>query len=253
MRTTVISGLMMIVMLLFSISGFAQNTAIDSRPKGTNTYNLDGITVTAQKQKENIQDVPISISVIDDMDIKDRKIESLSQLGDFVPNFMIFNHGISGMNTPAMRGLTAFVQSMKVSTGLYIDGVPSLNAIGYEDGLLDIERIEVLRGPQGTIYGKGAEAGAINITTRQPDNTFQGQVSIQGGKMLSSETGEDYSSCASLRLSGPILTDTLFFWPIRQILPERRIYSKHPDQRQCRRQGTLAGKCPPALDPHNKT
>ena len=206
MRTTVFAGLIMIVVLFFKINGFAQDTT-----SGSDTYGLDEIVVTSQKQEEKIQEVPISISVMNDIELEDRKIESLSAIGDFVPNLMIYNHGVSGLNTPAMRGLTAFVESMKVSTGLYIDGVPSLNAIGYEDGLLDIERIEILRGPQGTIYGKGAEAGAINITTRQPDNTFQGKVSLQSGLMLSSETDDNPSKSASLRLSGPIITDTLFF------------------------------------------
>jgi len=100
---------------------------------------------------------------------------------------------------------------MKVSTGLYVDGVPVLNAIGFENEMLDIERVEVLKGPQGTIYGKGAEAGAISIITRQPGNTFQGKVSCQGGQMLSAETGGKWTGSAAFRLSGPIIQDTLFW------------------------------------------
>ncbi len=91
---------------------------------------------------------------------------------------------------------------MTVSTGLYVDGVPILGPIGFETGMFDIERIEVLRGPQGTMYGKNTEAGVINIITRQPDNEFRGRVSTEGG--------EDKKCQILLNLSGPIQKDRLY-------------------------------------------
>ncbi len=188
--------------------GLETNLALAEEPAG---IPLDTITVTAQKQEENVHDVPISISIFDETDIEDRNVDSMSDLGDFVPNLMIFNNGISGMNTPVMRGLSAFVESFKVSTGLYVDDVPILNAIGFENGMLDIERIEVLRGPQGTIYGKGAEAGAINIISRRPGNDFQGAITGQAGQWLSSESGEKKLTALMLRLSGPVLADKLYY------------------------------------------
>ena len=169
------------------------------------------MTVTAQKQEENVQEVPMSISVFDSMDIEDKKIESIRDMADFVPNLMIYQHGVSGMNAPTMRGITARPEHFKVSTGLYVDGVPVLTGYGFVNEMLDIERIEVLRGPQGTIYGKGTETGAINIITRQPDNEFRGKVSADGGKLLSGETGDREKGEFSLNLSGPILKDRLFF------------------------------------------
>ena len=179
--------------------------------KARGEYELGTMTVTAQKQEENVQEVPMSITVFDSLDIEDKKIESIRDMADFVPNLMIYQHGVSGMNAPTMRGITASIHSLRVSTGLYVDGVPVLTAPGFEEGMLDIERIEVLRGPQGTIYGKGTEAGAINIITRQPDNEFRGKVSAQGGKLLSAETGDRLKGEFSLNLSGPILKDKLFF------------------------------------------
>ena len=179
--------------------------------KARGEYELETMTVTAQKQEENVQEVPVSITVFNEQGIEDMKIESIRDMADFVPNLMIYQHGMSGQNAPTMRGITALPESFRVSTGLYVDDVPILSAIGFEEKMLDIERIEVLRGPQRTIYGKGTEAGAINIITRQPDNEFRGRVSAEGGGMLSGETGDKLKENFSLNLSGPIQKDRLFF------------------------------------------
>ena len=146
------------------------------------SYSLNSITVTAQKTEENVQDVPMSIRVLNGQDIEDQMIDSVSELANFVPNLTVFKNGATGMNSPCTRGIHAFVESMTVSTGLFIDGIPVLSASGFDDSLIDIERVEILRGPQGTLYGKNTEAGVINIITRQPDNTFQGKISTQLGE-----------------------------------------------------------------------
>ncbi|WP_321413817.1 TonB-dependent receptor plug domain-containing protein [uncultured Desulfobacter sp.] len=163
---------------------------------------LDSITVTANKQEENIQEVPTSITVFDELILDDKNISSVRELTDYVPNLILTDSGTSGFTRPAMRGILADVGS-GVSTAMFIDGIPVLSGSGYDDILQDIERVEVLRGPQGTLYGKNAEAGAINIITRQPDNTFRGKVSVDGG--------EDYKKEVSLNVSGPIIQDKLFF------------------------------------------
>ena len=166
-------------------------------------YKLEPITVTAQKQEENVQEVPVGITVFNEQDIEDKKIESVQEIADFVPNLMIFDFGGSAKFQPTMRGVSASVMSLTTSTGLYVDGVPILSGVGFEEGMLDIERIEVLRGPQGTLYGKSTETGVINIITRQPDNEFRGRISAEGG--------EDKKGQFSLNLSGPIQKDRLFF------------------------------------------
>ena len=132
-----------------------QDTVQEKKVRGE--YGLETMTVTAQKQEENIQEVPVSISVFDEQGIEDMKIESIRDMADFVPNLMIYQHDVSGRSAPTMRGITARQETLKVSTGLYLDGVPLLTGFGFEGEMLDIERIEVLRGPQGTIYGKGTE------------------------------------------------------------------------------------------------
>lgn len=196
-----LSVMLAAILLMLCGPANAQETA---EPEGTGEFvTLETITVTAQKQEENVQEVPMSVSVMTDLDVEDRKIESVRDIADHVPNLLIFQQEGSGNNTPIMRGIYAPPESFLVSTGLYIDGIPEITGVGFEDKMLDIERIEVLRGPQGTLYGKGAEVGAINIITRQPDNEFRGKLSLEGG--------EDEKGKVSLNLSGPIRKDKLFF------------------------------------------
>ncbi len=190
------------VMVIF-IAGLSSAAAMAQDEKKQKAVELGAITVTAQKQEENIQKVPISISVMTDVDIEDRKIESIGDIADFVPNLMIYSHGYAGTNAPSMRGIVAPAETFMVTSGVYLDGIPDLSGVGLEDAMLDIERIEVLRGPQGTLYGKGTEAGAINIITRQPDNDFRGKVSLQ--------LGEDEKRQVALSVTGPAVKDKLYF------------------------------------------
>nr|WP_319494472.1 TonB-dependent receptor [uncultured Desulfobacter sp.] len=171
---------------------------------------LETITVTAQKQEENIQEVSMGITAFSTQGIEDAKIESLSDLSDLVPSLMIFNEGGAGMNTPSMRGVHAPFETMTLSTGLFIDGVPVQSILGFENTFLDIERVEVLRGPQGTLYGKNTEAGVINIITRPPDNNFRTSLSADIGTWLSSENDNRLTQTYSINFSGPIQADTLF-------------------------------------------
>ena len=164
---------------------------------------LDSITVTANKQEEDIQDVPMSITAFDELTLDDKNITSVRELTDYVPNLIIGSKAYSGFANPVMRGLQTEIGTYNVATAMFIDGIPVLTGAGYDDNLQNIERVEVLRGPQGTLYGKSAEAGVINIITRQPDNDFRGKISV--------DAGEDYKKDVSLNVSGPILQDKLFF------------------------------------------
>ena len=171
---------------------------------------LDTITVTAQKQEENIQEVPMAITAFTAQGIEDAKIESISDLADLVPSLMVISQGGSGLNTPSMRGFNAPWQTMELSTGLFIDGVPVQSVLGFDSTFLDIERVEILRGPQGTLYGKNTETGVINIITRQPDNDFRASLSANIGTLLSSEIDDPLTQTYTVKFSGPIQTDKLF-------------------------------------------
>jgi iron complex outermembrane receptor protein len=177
---------------------------------------LQSITVTAQKQEQSVLDVPNSITVLGGQDIEDRNIQSVLDLADAIPNFTVFNEGTRTISTPSMRGLHADLQIQTVSTGLYIDGVPVTVPAGYDNQMLSIERVEVLRGPQGTLYGKGAQNGAINIITKQPGNDFEGKIAAQGGRWLSGDTDDEFIGKLNMNLSGPIVEDKLFYSVIGQ-------------------------------------
>ncbi len=165
------------------------------------TQELKAITVTAQKTEQIIQDVPMSLSVFDEYLIEDAKIESVKDIAPYTPNFMVFDYG-SGMVRPVVRGLSSNVTTLSTSAGMFIDGIPVLHGVGYDEALMDIERIEVLKGPQGTLYGKDTLSGAINIITKQPDNEARGKVTL--------EAGEDNKREFSLSTSGPVVQNKFY-------------------------------------------
>jgi len=170
--------------------------------ENTPSLELDTVTVTAQKREENLQDVPISISVFDEFDVEDRQMDTIQDVFTATPNLLFFQAGNQGTGTPVTRGISGDLMSLSSATALFIDGVPYLNTVGYDVALVDIERIEVLRGPQSTLYGKNAEAGVINVITRQPDNNF--------GCTISTELGEDNKRQFSVNARPPLIKDKLY-------------------------------------------
>lgn len=176
--------------------------AVSGPAQAKETTQIESITITANKMEENVQDVSASTTIFSEKSIADLRLESIADVAAFTPNFMLYENGMSGVNAPSMRGMFADIHSHSVSAGMYVDGVPILDGMAYEQEMLDIERIEVLKGPQGTLYGKSSEAGVINIVTKQPDNTFSGKVS--------GEVGIDHKQKVSMSLSGPIKKDRLY-------------------------------------------
>lgn len=163
---------------------------------------LNEIVVTAQKTEENVQEVPIAMSIFDDINLEDKKIESLVDISYFVPNFYLLNAGDWGVGSASMRGMYASPDTSSSTVGLYIDELPTTNSAAFEAILDDIERVEVLRGPQSTLYGKNAEAGVINVITKKPDNKIAGKIGL--------ELGEDNKQKLNLSLRSPILQDKLY-------------------------------------------
>jgi len=173
-------------------------------------HTFDAMTVTAQKQEENVQKVPIGMTLLNSMTLEDRKIENAGEVADNTPSLML--HKIAGgFVVPSMRGIAATPEALSSPVGMFIDGVPLLSSNGFQADLIDVERVEVLRGPQSTLYGKGAETGVINIISKRPGNEFQGTASLEGAQYLSGEGGEQLKKKFNASLSGPISEDKLFF------------------------------------------
>jgi len=166
------------------------------------TKSLDTITVTAQKVEEDAKDVPIAMNVFDEYLIEDKQIDDVIDIANSVPGFYVFNLGGTGTVGPTLRGVHSDYRTTSSSVAMYVDGVPTLGTTGYNIFLYDIERIEVLKGPQSTLYGKNAQAGVLNIITRKPNNETKGKVTL--------ELGEDNKREASFQVSGPIVKDKFF-------------------------------------------
>jgi iron complex outermembrane receptor protein len=166
------------------------------------------IIVTAQRRAERLQDVPIAISALNAGALEDRSIATVYDLQGAVPGLSISGFaGVNSTNLVSLRGIAGQPVPIGASqaTAVYLDGVYLSKPDAGFFGLKDIERVEVLRGPQGTLYGRNATAGAINIVTHQPGNTFEGSVdasygnynSIAIGGYLSGPIGKGFSASIS--------------------------------------------------------
>ena len=143
-------------------------------------YQLDELVVTRSVRETNeLRNIPSSVSILTPRQLRDNQITSLPDLSAFVPNFFIPSYGAS-ISTPIyIRGIGARSGASAVS--LYVDNVPSFNPAAFDVEFQDIQRIEVLRGAQGTLYGRNAIGGIVNIYTLSP-LTFQGtSAAISGG------------------------------------------------------------------------
>lgn len=163
---------------------------------------LPTIIVTADKTEEDLDRVPASIAVIDGQDIEQSGISSLKELEGRVPGLSFQPFGQAGMNSPVMRGLTANFNTFSTSTLLLVDGVPTLTAQGFENSMIDLDRIEVMRGPQSTLYGRNAEAGVIAIHSLPMDNTPRASIS--------GEAGSHNNRAMNFSFSRPIVEDALY-------------------------------------------
>jgi outer membrane receptor protein involved in Fe transport len=134
-----------------------------------NTYaaELEEIIVTAQKRAESLQDVPISMTALSGEKIEEVGINSFQELTAYVPNLSITENAVNTII--GMRGVGIGAnQSFEQSVGIYVDGIHYGKSRQVRTGLFDLQQVEVLRGPQGILFGKNTLAGAINITSATP-------------------------------------------------------------------------------------
>jgi len=161
---------------------------------------LDTVTVTANKVEENIQNVPQSITVIDGVQIEAKGIKSITDVIQEIPNMT--GVPLSGVAVN-FRGLNTSMFTNNNPVVIYIDGIPTSGRFSFKAPMANVERIEVLRGPQGTLYGKDAIGAVINIITKEPTNIVEGDVGF--------EYGSNNYQRGLFNIYGPIVKDKLFF------------------------------------------
>ncbi|MFM2099791.1 MAG: hypothetical protein RLZZ366_1330 [Pseudomonadota bacterium] len=179
MKTT-IATLMSGAALALAAPAFAQAAPAED------TGGIQEIVVTAQKRAENVQDVPIAISAFTSQALDERAVTSVASLSNIAPNVVLdagtpFS-GSSSVISAYIRGIGAndFAFNIDPGVGIYLDGVYLARSVGANQDLPDVERIEVLKGPQGTLFGRNTIGGAISIVTHDPgkDFRFKGDVTV---------------------------------------------------------------------------
>ena len=142
---------------------------------------LQEVIVTADKRSEKAEDVPVSISVVSGADLQVSGVNAVEHLPEVTPGLTINN--LAGFAQIYIRGIGSDYGQIGVnqSVATYVDGVVLQNSGGVNQSLMDVTRVEVLKGPQGTLYGRNATGGAINVITRTPTDTPELEASISDG------------------------------------------------------------------------
>ncbi len=170
---------------------------------------LQEIVVTAQKRAENVQDVPIAISAFTSEALTERSVTSVASLSNLAPNVTLdagtpFS-GSTAVLSAYIRGIGAndFAFNIDPGVGIYLDGVYLARSVGANQDLPDVERIEVLKGPQGTLFGRNTIGGAISIVTHDPgkDFAFKGDLTLGRYGLVQTRGTIDIPLTDSLRSS----------------------------------------------------
>jgi len=147
---------------------------------------LEEVVVTARKREESLQDAPIAVSAFTGAALEFRGVTSIDKLDEFTPNLVLNKSPTnSGVTNAAVfiRGIgqNDFVPVIDPGVGIYVDGVYLGRSVGGVLDLVDVERVEVLRGPQGTLFGRNTIGGAISLTTKKPEDELSGKLDIKTG------------------------------------------------------------------------
>ena len=208
LRSTSALALAATALVLFAAPAFAQDAPADSAkeaPPGE-------IVVTAQKRSERLQDVPVAVSVLGADALSNSSRPDLESAVQLVPSLNFVKAGTSLNQALFLRGLGTSTLSIAVepSVSTVLDGVVLSRAAEAFTDLADIERIEVLRGPQGTLFGKNASAGVINIVSKRPGKDVGG--SLEAGLYFDNGTEYRVRGAIDLPLGEMVRTRTTAFY-----------------------------------------
>lgn len=190
------------------VTGPPQSTADQVPNVEDQTANQDTIVITATKREQSLKDVPVSVSVTSQATVEKAHIQDLIDLQSVVPSLKVEQLNAAAQTNFIIRGFGNGNGNFGIesSVGVFIDGVYRSRSFSALDDLPEIERIEVLRGPQSTLFGKNVSAGAISIITRKPQFTFVGQAEASIGnfstRQLKATITGPLSPTLAFRLSG---------------------------------------------------
>ncbi len=178
--------------LAASLPTMAQSTAGASSLR-------EEVLVTARKVEESLQTVPVAVTAFTDQAIRRQRIEGIADIALYTPG-LVYQDINGTLSLPVIRGLAQTNISVDNNVGMFINGIYLSNARTLDIGLVDLERVEVIKGPQSALYGQNSFAGAINYITSKPTETFEADIEAS--------IGSDELLEGSVSISGPI-TDTL--------------------------------------------
>jgi len=182
-----------------AVPAFAQEAQSSAGTSATESAGgLEEIVVTAQKREENLQNVPVSVTALSGEALSNSRVADFADLTRAASSLTVTQATSSPNNSIILRGIGTFAFSIGVepSVAVIIDDLPVVQQAQAFDSLGDVQRVEVLKGPQGTLFGKNASAGVVNIVTKDPSSSMSGSVAFTAA------TDEDYRAEASL--SGPL-------------------------------------------------
>jgi iron complex outermembrane receptor protein len=149
----------------------------------TTDTQIEEVVVTARKIEENVQDIPVAVTAISGQNLERKNFQEVRDLKSLAPGMTFGGGNAPGSVNPALRGQTQPDNTLSTDSAvaLYVDNVVLPRAYGLRANMVDVERIEVLRGPQGTLYGKNTTGGLINVITRQPGPDFGASLRMTWG------------------------------------------------------------------------
>jgi iron complex outermembrane receptor protein len=202
-KTTLRNNTMRKTILALNIGALAVLGTTSTQAQEKSGFALEEVVVTAQKRVESAQDIPISVQAFSSGAIDKLGANNLSDLSEAAPSLIIGGLGKGSQQLMGMRGVTDFARNVGIDArmGVYIDGVYQGRSYTADVPLLGLESVELLRGPQGTLFGKNTETGAISLNTKKPSEDFE------------AELGAEYGRYEMGKITGYVnggITDTLF-------------------------------------------
>lgn len=188
MSSTALSPYRLTLALAMALSGGAFAAPVVAHAADKDALAVEEVVVTARKREENLQETPIAITAVGGAQLQARGAVDLTAVETIAPNVHFSasqpTSGLSGATAVFIRGIGQrdFTINIDPAVGVYFDGVYVGRSIGALMDLVDIERVEVLRGPQNTLFGRNTIGGAISVVTKSPGKDFGGQIKAGGGQ-----------------------------------------------------------------------